>query len=222
MQDLHAIVALCKLALCALALPSVALSDGQDAALCLEAAETASAEIGVPYEVLLAVSMVETGRGGQPWPWTVNIGGNGHWPDTAEEAENLVESALEQGLTNVDLGCFQLNLYWHAGSFASVQDMLDPQQNASYAAGFLAEKFAETGDWSSAAAAYHSATPEHAETYQVRFDATLASMADSGLDLPLEPTAGVNRYPLLTAGQGGILGSLVPSTAGGLRLIGAP
>lgn len=203
------------------------VSDGLAAStfpdLCRKAARDAADRSGVPYDVLMAVSLVETGRNGEPWPWTVNIGGDGQWLESAEAASDVVEDALNKGLTNVDLGCFQLNLRWHAGAFASVEDMLDPGRNALYAANFLAGHFAKTGDWSLAAAAYHSATPEHADRYRARFEAVWAAQTAGGglIEPPLEAER-LNGFPLLVAGQAGGQGSLVPATDGGLRLIGGP
>ena len=191
--------------------------------LCAAAASEAAELLGVPYDVLLAVSVVETGRDNRPWPWTVNIGGEGHWLDTTTEAEALVQAALDAGLTNIDLGCFQLNYRWHAEAFASIPDMLDPFRNATYAAAYLSAQYDETGDWSAAAAAYHSATPEQAEHYRARFDETWAALAgDPGGPDADGPETRLNRFPLLVAGQSGSRGSLVPATAGGLRLIGEP
>lgn len=193
--------------------------------LCLEAAAEASSTTGVPYEVLRAIATVETGRKGQPWPWTANLGGDGHWFDSADEAERSVSEALSEGATNVDLGCFQLNYRWHGEKFASLADMLDPTQNATYAAEFLADHFARTGDWALAAAAYHSATPEYATAYQAKFESVYA-----GLGLGEAPTRPVpeeaeertNRFPLLMAGATGSRSSLVPAGGTGMRLIGAP
>ncbi|AZL61145.1 lytic transglycosylase domain-containing protein [Tabrizicola piscis] len=190
--------------------------------LCLDAAARAARQSGVPRDVLLAITMVETGRGSRPWPWTVNLGGEGHWLDSADAAETLVAKALEEGLTNIDLGCFQLNYRWHADAFASVADMLNPDANALYAAEFLAQHHAQTGEWASAAAAYHSATPEHAERYRARFQSAWSALAGDGgapefsASLAIRP----NRFPLLLAGQSGRGGSLVPDTVAGQRLIG--
>lgn len=203
--------------------PAVVLGRDDPADLCLQAASDAANRTGVPFAVLRAISTVETGRHGRPWPWTVNFGGDGRWFDTASEAATEAEAALEQGATNVDLGCFQLNYRWHAQNFASVADMLDPAQNAIYAAEYLANHFARTGDWALAAAAYHSATPEFAAAYQAKFEAALG---DGGGDTAPAAPAGLvdreNRFPLLVAGAAGTRGSLVPASPGGLRLIGAP
>ena len=42
--------------------------------LCVDAARSAARVTGVPVNVLLAVTLVETGRDRKPWPWTVNVG----------------------------------------------------------------------------------------------------------------------------------------------------
>lgn len=201
--------------------PNLALGRDDPADLCLQAASDAADRTGVPFAVLRAISTVETGRHGRPWPWTVNFGGDGRWFETAGEAETEAEAALEQGATNVDLGCFQLNYRWHAQGFASVADMLDPAQNATYAAEYLASHFARTGDWALAAAAYHSATPEFAAAYQAKFEAALSD-GDTIAAAPTELLNRENRFPLLVAGSAGARGSLVPASPGGLRLIGAP
>jgi hypothetical protein len=214
----------CLALIWALAIPTSGYSRGDPAALCRDAAVEASVATGVPFEVLMAVATVETGRNDLPWPWTVNFGGDGHWFDNAAEAEASVDRALRDGATNIDLGCFQLNYRWHAEAFSSIDDMLDPARNATYAAGYLARKYAKTGDWALAAAAYHSATPEHARIYQGKFEATYARLASG--ELPdvtdsAEVTAPrANSFPLLVAGTGGLNGSLFQSVSGRRPLIG--
>ncbi|MCX7286966.1 MAG: transglycosylase SLT domain-containing protein [Rhodobacterales bacterium] len=224
--SVHPCAVLQKLIRGALALAAattLAHSGDDPSALCLQAARAAADRTGVPYEVLLAVSLVETGRDRRPWPWTVNLGGEGHWLDSAPEAEALVAAALDQGATNIDIGCFQLNYRWHAEAFSSVADMLDPGQNASYAAEYLASHFATTGDWALAAAAYHSATPEHADRYRTQFETTFAGLTDGELPPGSEiAETRVNTFPLLVVGAAGTRGSLVPATSGGRRLIGGP
>lgn len=209
----------------AMLLVATAQGRGDPADLCLQAALDAAERTGVPYDVLRAIATVETGRKGRPWPWTVNFGGNGQWFDSLTDAEAVVAEALNQGSTNVDLGCFQLNYRWHASGFASIGDMLDPAKNATYAAEFLSEHFAQTGDWALAAAAYHSGTPEYATAYQAKFEAVYAGLSDGLLPTaPHDPSIPKreNRFPLLMAGNTGARGSLVPAGAGGSPLIGGP
>lgn len=219
----HVVLILALSALSGLVPPPRLHAREDPAGLCLDAAAEAASRTGVPYDVLLAISKVETGRNDRPWPWTVNFGGDGHWFDSAAEAEASVTEAVDRGVTNVDLGCFQLNYRWHAEGFASITDMLDPRQNATYAARFLARHFAETGDWALAAAAYHSATPEYAAAYKAKFEAAYGSTPSEASQTHEAPTtARENRFPLLVAGATGSRGSLVPAGSGGLRLIGAP
>ena len=207
----------------AFALPHMAIAataTDDPANLCRDAALAASAHTGVPADVLLAISLTETGRRVQgelrPWPWAINHAGTGAWYATEAEAVAAIEALTGQGLRNFDVGCFQLNHRWHAGAFTSATDMIDPVRNADYAARFLLDHYRETQDWGLAAAAYHSATPEYASQYQARFEAILANLSPTALqdgsiavaeeDLPARP----NAYPLLLAGQHGSAGSLVP------------
>jgi hypothetical protein len=141
-------------------------------------AAVAAAEHGVPLPLMRAIARVETGldpSGGTgdrtPWPWTVNAGGRGYWLATRDAAIGLVEARLAEGETRIDIGCFQLNLKWHGRAFASLDEMIDPARNARYAARFLASLKAELGDWSSAAAAYHSRSPSQGEAYLRRIAA---------------------------------------------------
>ncbi len=205
------------------------------ALLCLQATEAAAQETGVPANILLAISLVETGqsRNGQlrPWPWAVNQGGDGRFLASKAEAAEVAQRALASGATNVDMGCFQINYRWHAENFGSLDDMLDPWSNARYAASFLADLYRDTGNWPDAAAAYHSRSPEHAARYLAKFEETLASLEsaanmspaparDTQPDLEAQPRA--NHFPLLVQGNRSGRGSLVPALQATRRLIGAP
>lgn len=200
-----------------------------DADLCVAAAEDAQRLSGVPLDVLLAISITEAGRGGRPWPWTVNLEGEGHWFATRAEATAFAENALAQGRTGFDVGCLQVNWRRHGESFVSVAQAFDPLANASYAARVLKDLQAEAGGWSEAAGAYRSRTPEHAGRYRAAFDAhraavqagTAGGFGDSGegnlgegpvaLASAEPPAPRVNAFPLLRGSGGGPrLGSLVP------------
>lgn len=189
------------------------------AGLCDAAAEQAAAESGVPLALLRAITRVETGRDHAPWPWTLNVGGQGAWFDTAEEAVAAAEQAVADGVAQMDIGCFQLNLRWHGAHFASLSDMIDPLANARHAARFLTELHGETADWRGAAAAYHSRTPDLGEAYLTRLEAAHDS---DPLTAQETPAPRANGYPLLLAGQSGAAGSIVPQGRAMIPLIGAP
>ncbi|OOY14635.1 hypothetical protein BMI85_18440 [Thioclava sp. DLFJ4-1] len=160
-------------ALYVLCLTLVPLSAAGQPQLCEAAAKQASRESGVPYAVLMAISLNETGRKGadsfEPWPWTVNMEGAGHWFDNRDLALAYVFKEFKRGARSFDVGCFQINFKWHGQHFSSIEGMFDPLENARYAAQFLKSLYAESGDWKKAAGAYHSRTPEHANSYATRF-----------------------------------------------------
>lgn len=209
-------------ALCAS--PGAAAATADPADLCVEAAHHAAGRTGVPVDVLLAISLTETGRQGKPWPWTVNMQGAGRWFTTRQEAFAFAEAGRNSGARNFDIGCFQINYRWHGENFASIDAMFDPRQNALYAAEFLQALHRETGTWSAAAGAFHSRTEVHATRYRMAFEANLATVA--GQPRP-DPAASIrqdapvivaraNAFPLLRQTEtAGALGSLVPLGSGG-------
>ena len=209
----------CRIAIAlAFSLPNLALAMGEGTGnICDQAALQAAERSGVPPQIMLAITRVETGRamGGslQPWPWTINKGGEGHWFKSRDEALAFASPEIEAGATNIDIGCFQLNLRWHAGAFPSLEAMFDPDANASYAADFLTDLHQRKGNWVDAVAAYHSETPEHAKRYVEQIEAVLAS-----LEMPATPDTRTetkpNRFPLLQPGGRGSNGSLVPVSGG--------
>jgi hypothetical protein len=189
---------------------------------CYHAARLASHETGVPHDVMLAITRVETGRTLEgkitPWPWAINHQGQGSWLSSEDE---LLETALEliaKGERSFDLGCFQLNYRWHGAEFASLDQMISPKENALYAAKFLKALYAEFGDWTEAAGAYHSRTEEHAKAYKAKF---LVHYDDDPEMLQLAMAASAqtkvkrtNSYPLLVnRASRARLGSLMPETS---------
>lgn len=193
--------------------------------VCDRAAQRVASESGVPLSVLWSITRTETGRnrGGQlqPWPWTVNMEGEGHWFETEDAARAYVFKHFKRGARSFDVGCFQINYKWHGTAFRSIDQMFDPLENARYAAAFLQRLYEETGDWSKAAGAYHSRTPEYSNRYRARFDrirkkhrshpAPALQTADAAplQSRPKRPR--VNTYPLLKhAGATRSFGSLVP------------
>ncbi len=214
----------------------VAIADPSD--LCVLAARDASQINNVPLSVLIAVTQTETGRSSngeiRPWPWTVNIEGEGHWFPDRSTALAYAQAAFDRGARSFDIGCFQVNYRWHGGNFVSIDQMFDPMANATYAAGFLAKLRDETGDWSAAAGAYHRRTPEYATRYRAKFEefrsAAIAAGADDGTMQPpvVLASAGadgadtapglprVNSFLLLQQSAAPrAMGSLVPLSNGG-------
>lgn len=158
------------------------------AEVCERAIVAGAAAEGVPADVLHAISLTETGRpdGGRlrPWPWAINREGEGHWFRSRAEAFAFAQSSLAEGRPSFDVGCFQINYYWHGENFPSLETMFDPETGARYAARFLRSLYLERGSWLAAAGAYHSQTPERASIYRARFERILAGLGGNA-DLAL-------------------------------------
>ena len=190
------------------------------AALCDRAAQRAALAEDVPLDVLKAIARVETGRTQngllEPWPWTVNREGQGYWFASEVEAKSYVFDIFKSGVRSFDVGCFQINYRWHGKAFRSIDAMFDPDENATYAARFLAQLYAELGSWPAAAGAYHSRTQHLAASYSDRFQTVLAQLDGSGTAHERDPfTASASPLIPLNAHPVGqnALGSLVPETS---------
>jgi hypothetical protein len=201
---------------------------GQDpSSLCDRAAELAAANSSVPVQVLLAITRVETGRrsDGQmkPWPWAINLAGEGYWFSDADEAMAFATDQLSQGVESFDVGCFQINLHWHGTKFESLEQVMDPAANANYAAEYLTDLHASRGSWPEAVAAYHSRSPKRAAAYLQKVEAVLTDLGS--INQPTTPIHAViepreNRFPLLRKGGASSGASLVPRLDRSTQLIG--
>lgn len=116
----------------------------------------ASARYGVPTGILYAVGLAETGVRGSLQPYALNIGGKASFPPTAEAAMRQIGQARRQGVRLIDIGCMQINEYYHAEHFKKVSDMLNPRLNVDYAARFLVTLKKRNRTWSMAVARYHA------------------------------------------------------------------
>ena len=171
-----------------LLLPPMANARGE-ADYCNTAAITAANNAAMPPDVLLALTLVETGRNRSgsfdPWPWTVNMEGKGYWFGTRDEAVDFVAQSYATGARSFDIGCFQINHRWHGEAFTSFDQMFEPLDNATYAAQFMSSLYEEGGSWSWAAGAYHSRTVSLAAKYRTRFDRIIAALTDTPLEVDL-------------------------------------
>jgi hypothetical protein len=164
---------------------------------CLSAIPAAAARHGVPEDVLATVARIESGDPGShavpARAWAVGHRGQPLYAQTLAAAAAHADRILGTGDSNVDLGCFQINVRWHGRAFASARHMLDPAANADYAARLLAAHHDRLGSWDAAVGAYHSATPEVAAAYLARFHAA-RGLQGAELDAPA-PLTVVERWP---------------------------
>jgi hypothetical protein len=141
---------------------------------CRSAAQAFEQSANLPPGLLLAIGQVESGRSdpatgrADPWPWSTNHAGEGHYFASAQEAIAWTAAQLASGNRSIDVGCFQVNLFYHPDAFASLAEGFDPAANARYAAALLNRLHEQAGNWPSAIALYHSADPFEGQRYSTR------------------------------------------------------
>lgn len=65
----------------------------------------------------------------QPWPWTLNINGVGHWFSSYESALKAAETAYSNGARRLGVGLGQLEWRYHSHRFENLKQALDPVEN---------------------------------------------------------------------------------------------
>lgn len=160
---------------------------------CDVAAARAERDWNIPSGVLSAVGSVESGRMGRtgraPWPWTINAAGRGTFHDNKGDAIATVLAIMLRGFPYIDVGCFQVDIAYHAGVFRSLDDAFDPEKNAQAAAMILLTERSRSPDWDTAIARYHSATPGLGSAYLDRVRSALPSAKLRALTVQAETDA---------------------------------
>ena len=163
--------------------------------VCLAEARRAEDQHGIPRGLLQSITRVEAGRKTvtgeyMPWPWTLNDQGKGLFFDTKQAAVDYLQEAVSAGDHSVDAGCMQVNTKWHMDGFFELADMLDPVQNADYAASFLLDLHAAHQSWDGAVKHYHSSDPAKHVQYHARVLGELETYL-AAYNAPLEAAAPV-------------------------------
>lgn len=108
----------------------------------------ASAATGVPVQLLVAISQVESSR----HPWALNLNGTPVYPSSREEAEKILQSAPE----NTDIGLMQVNFrIWGRRLGLTKVQLLDDHINIWAGAAILRFYFSQYPFWE-AVGRYHS------------------------------------------------------------------
>ena len=93
--------------------------------LCEYLAKDAEKKYGLPENILLSISRVESGYQKvdgitRAWPWTLNAGGDSAYFQTKKAALDSLKDRIKKGVTNIDVGCMQLNYRWHKQFFKNL------------------------------------------------------------------------------------------------------
>jgi hypothetical protein len=107
--------------------------------LCPVALREAEQRYHLPPSLLGSIAKAESGRpitnatDIRPWPWTIDADGTGLFFDSKAAAIAWTRSQAPRHRF-IDVGCMQIDLYYHPTAFASLEDAFDPAANADYAA----------------------------------------------------------------------------------------
>ncbi len=123
---------------------------------CEQEIQSAAAKYGIPEGILYSVGLTETGRKGSLHPFALNVEGKVLYPKSEREALIAFQRAEQGGARLIDLGCMQINHYYHGEHFASPAAMLEPRLNVEYAARFLKNLHDRHETWTMAVARYHA------------------------------------------------------------------
>lgn len=119
---------------------------------CSNLARLVEIEEGLPPFLLTAITFVES----SDMPWVVGIQGNSYRYRTKNEALAKIQELKAKGKKNFDIGCMQINHYFHGNNFQTDHHILNPLENIRYAARLLKKLKEENGSWEKAIAYYNS------------------------------------------------------------------
>lgn len=147
--------------------------------MCEREIHSAAQRYGIPEGILYSVGLTETGRKGSLYPYALNIEGKPFFPATEEDALRQVAAAKMAGAKLIDIGCMQINQYFHGENFPSIKAMFDPRANVEYAAKFLQALHNQHETWTMAVARYH-AGPNNNPAQKVYVCRVIANLVATG------------------------------------------
>lgn len=145
--------------------------------LCQIAVDKAEKNYQIKSNLLQTIASVESGRWNAQagkrvaWPWTVHANGKGRYYKSKAEAVAAVKNLQQKGITNIDVGCMQINLKYHGKAFANLEEAFDPEKNVAYSAKFLRKLYKRNKqNWTKTAMHYHSRNLRRGTNYKNRLE----------------------------------------------------
>ncbi len=147
--------------------------------LCEREMMQAAKKYDIPLGILFAVGLTETGINGRLHANALNLQGDTVYSLDKQQALQKFLAAKASGIRLIDIGCMQLNYFYHGDRFSSVEEMFDPHKNVDYAARFLKELKQSEGSWTLAVGRYNAG--KNNDPAQKRYVCkVLAHLAESG------------------------------------------
>lgn len=122
-------------------------------------------------ELFYSILLQESGRslpgvGFRPWPWTLNVEGQGFYYETEQEAWSALSTFIAAGKSNIGIGYGQVTYPFNGHLLNDLYLALDPATNLRIAAEILLECQNRLGDWWQAVGCYHSPNERYAAPYR--------------------------------------------------------
>ena len=121
-----------------------------------------AAEYGIPVKLFYAVALAESGKTiasmnrRRPWPWTLNIAGEGVYFNTRWEAWRALDQSLRAGQDSVDIGLMQVNWRFHQDRLGNSWLALEPYHNLTVGADIFKNCYKNRRDWWASVGCYHA------------------------------------------------------------------
>ena len=145
-----------------------------------------AAEHGIPGALFYAIALAESGKTissmhqPRPWPWTLNIAGEGVYFKTRWDAWYALDQTLQAGETSVDIGLMQVNWHFHQQQLGSSWLALEPHHNLMVGAKILENCYKNRRDWWASVGCYHAPSDSiRAKRYRKRVAAYWRQLTDN-------------------------------------------
>ena len=104
---------------------------------CLKEINYFQNKFNIPNDFLYAVALTESGRFYKnefiPWAWTVNVKGSGKFFSNKSDLDIFINNQ-KNNTQNIDIGCMQINYFYHGEDFKDTKTMSIPEKNVEWAA----------------------------------------------------------------------------------------
>lgn len=136
---------------------------------CRKNIEFIEKELKLPNKLLVSISLTETGRNFngkfQTWPWSLNVSGKTHYFANKIKMKTFLMKKLKSNITNIDIGCMQINYKYHINDLSKVDFFLDPYNNVKWGGDFLKRLYERHKSWNMAISRYHSSDKVRQKKY---------------------------------------------------------
>ena len=116
----------------------------------------------IPPDIFYAIALQESGRyvehlgERRPWPWTLNVAGEGYYFESQAEAWDALRTHVENGDTNIGVGLMQVTWPYNQYALVDIYSALDPATNLRLGAQILTDCYDRLQDWWASVGCYHS------------------------------------------------------------------